>query len=85
MQKTHRRLQLWVQHPLPLQLVKPTMHFKGIVDGIMFPYESKGWKFADHLNYTLENYAVAGAAFICCDEQTKMEFASQGYSELIRS
>ena len=36
---------------------------KGMVDGIMFPYESlKGWKFADHIKYTLENYAVAGAA-----------------------
>jgi TRAP-type C4-dicarboxylate transport system substrate-binding protein len=36
---------------------------KGMVDGMMFPYESlKGWKFADHIKYTLENYAVAGAA-----------------------
>jgi len=45
---------------------------KGIVDGIMFPYESlKGWKFADHLNYTLENYAVAGAAplFVVMNKQ----------------
>lgn len=36
---------------------------KGMVDGMMFPYESlKGWKFADHIKYSLENYAVAGAA-----------------------
>src|SRR5271157_1744947 len=29
---------------------------KGMVDGMMFPYESlKGWKFADHIHYTLEN------------------------------
>lgn len=45
---------------------------KGMVDGIMFPYESlKGWKFADHIKYTLENYAVAGAAplFVVMNKQ----------------
>ncbi|HME45891.1 MAG TPA: TRAP transporter substrate-binding protein [Syntrophorhabdales bacterium] len=45
---------------------------KGMVDGMMFPYESlKGWKFADHIHYTLENYAVAGAAplFVAMNKQ----------------